>query len=310
MSDTPAILLVATFIAAGCGNSSSSNSQPPAPAGSPIAPSHLTAQLESGGGRLDWRDNSDDEDGFVIERRVGDGDWRNRDTIGPDTITYLDTTVGGSQITHRYRVRASNAFGLSQYSSEAAFETPEFTGASCALVIEGDLGSTDHHQDGDPGTSFWLLTDEAGSERVTAGARLPAGTAGSFAMDGGWLGTTWFEVKQNTAPRWQNWEIDMQFPRIGAEHDGLPGDLCLLLHDSGSGEPYAESPHRISSRAPHFATLLGGRVPIRPGDTYSIRVTVDPEQRTFDVWWGLLPIAAGVAFDDVLVVAAEYQHPR
>jgi hypothetical protein len=85
--------------------------------------------------RLAWRDNSDNESHFVIERcdqvkLEGEkksasctGVWRTIATVGANITNYTDKTaaMGKSYI---YRVKATNTGGSSGYAQEAAITTP------------------------------------------------------------------------------------------------------------------------------------------------------------------------------------------
>ena len=87
----------------------------------PAAPSDLTAEpLPGAGGLLRWTDNSDNEDGFRIERRRdGAGGFRRVTTTGPDVTMFEDSgLVAGA--TYSYRVRAENEAGVSAFSNLAA----------------------------------------------------------------------------------------------------------------------------------------------------------------------------------------------
>lgn len=78
----------------------------------------LTVVCNAGTITLTYNDNSDNEDGFVIERKVDDGDFVEIDRVGPDVETYIDESPAvGSMNT--YRVAAFNSFGLSGYTNEA-----------------------------------------------------------------------------------------------------------------------------------------------------------------------------------------------
>jgi len=91
----------------------------------PSAPSNLTAMLNgSNQGELGWTDNSGNEDGFTVQRRMRnpDGSWPAWTTLawlGPNTTTYTDTTIS-LQGYYQYRVRAYNAAGPSAWSDTAA----------------------------------------------------------------------------------------------------------------------------------------------------------------------------------------------
>ena len=67
---------------------------------------------------LTWRDNSSDENGFIIERRTkGDEKFVQIATQGANVTSYTDSDVTAGT-TYCYRVRAFNAVGSSPYSQE------------------------------------------------------------------------------------------------------------------------------------------------------------------------------------------------
>lgn len=302
---------LAVLLASACHDSD--YSQPPAPAGSPIAPSELNAEFNPQlfAIELQWLDNSNDEDGFVIERYATEGEWLEHATVPTDTVHYTDPNSNLlPETNYTYRIRASNASGLSQHSNLASIRTPESPGPSCTLVIETELDPTAPRQPTDAETSFWLLNDEAGATQVSARAAVPAIGTSAFGLSAGSLGTAQFQVKQQGSPRMLSWDLDLQFPALGARYEGVTGNLCLVLHDPGSGAPAGRSEHSIENRAPHVATVFGARLPIRPDENYPVRVIFDRQQQTFDVWRGLWPVATDVALDEILIVPAIYRHPR
>jgi len=75
---------------------------------------------------LTWIDNSNNEDGFKIERKTGQsGAFAEIAQTAADVATYADT-VSDNQ-TYCYRLKAFNAAGDSPYSNEAcgtALQTP------------------------------------------------------------------------------------------------------------------------------------------------------------------------------------------
>jgi hypothetical protein len=102
----------------------------------PVAPSDPTAAAVSSSQiNLAWTDNSDNEDGFKIERCTGAGctAFSQIATVGGNVTTYSNTGLAGST-TYTYRIRAYNAGGNSDYSNLASATT--------------DVGASDFNGDG------------------------------------------------------------------------------------------------------------------------------------------------------------------
>ena len=74
-----------------------------------------------------WNDNSTNEDGFRVERRIGTGGTYQRLVdVGSNVVTYTDQSVSSST-TYCYRVAAFNSRGSSAYSNENCATTPAVT---------------------------------------------------------------------------------------------------------------------------------------------------------------------------------------
>jgi hypothetical protein len=90
----------------------------------PAAPSRLTATaLSNRRIKLTWRDNSPDESGFRIERKIGTGNWTRLALRDADATSHLDIGLARAT-TFVYRVRAINAVGVSRYTNVASATTP------------------------------------------------------------------------------------------------------------------------------------------------------------------------------------------
>jgi hypothetical protein len=109
------------------GNSSYSNTAiatTPAPP-LPAPPSNLTATpLSTSQVNLSWNDNSNNEDGFKIERCTGSGcsDFVQIATVGSGVTSYPNNGLSAST-TYSYRIRAYNSGGDSAYSNTAGATT-------------------------------------------------------------------------------------------------------------------------------------------------------------------------------------------
>jgi hypothetical protein len=75
-------------------------------------------QANAGQLQLGWTDNSNNEDGFTIERKTGTtGIYTQIFTVGADVTSYNDTNLTDG-VTYCYRVGAFNSAGTSAYTAE------------------------------------------------------------------------------------------------------------------------------------------------------------------------------------------------
>ena len=76
-------------------------------------------QVSAASLQVSWTDNSDDEDGFSIERKLDpNGTYVVIATVGPNVTFYSDSSLANST-TYCYRVNAFNSAGNSAYTNEA-----------------------------------------------------------------------------------------------------------------------------------------------------------------------------------------------
>ncbi|HWA70716.1 MAG TPA: fibronectin type III domain-containing protein [Polyangiaceae bacterium] len=115
------VLLLMAATSSGC---SSSDSGSPAKETAPAAPSELKAAVLSGGAHLTWKDNSNDEENFMILRmQTGvDTAYKTIATQPFDTVQYHDAPLT-SGATYMYKIMAMNGAGESE-SNEAMLVLP------------------------------------------------------------------------------------------------------------------------------------------------------------------------------------------
>ena len=96
----------------------------------PESPSNLSVvPVTSGIVRLIWTDNSENEDGFIIQRRVGNTGFVTIDKVDGDTTCYIDYGLSPG-IRYGYRVCAYNGAGESAFTAvryAKTMELPSFT---------------------------------------------------------------------------------------------------------------------------------------------------------------------------------------
>ena len=88
------------------------------------SPGNLSAQaLHAGMVDLTWKDNSTNEDGFVIERQgIADTTFEVIDTVIANDTSYIDKNVSDTT-SYKYRVKAYNLLTESGYSNEVTVKT-------------------------------------------------------------------------------------------------------------------------------------------------------------------------------------------
>ena len=89
----------------------------------PAAPAELKATIKTEGSvrfvQLEWKDNSNNETGFQIARKIGTGMYVVIQSVGANTTLYNDyppTTEYGT--TYGYRVRSMTNYYYSEYSND------------------------------------------------------------------------------------------------------------------------------------------------------------------------------------------------
>lgn len=149
--------------------------------GMPKAPSDLKVEELTGGGHLTWKDNSDDEAQFMVERKVGSGTFDVLTTLPFNTTQFHDAPLT-SGLTYVYRVMAmskkANSEDKNQYSNEVTFKLAGGSGATGAGGSGGSGGGAGGGGVGGTGSGGTGGTGSGGAGVGGAGAH-QGGTAGA-----------------------------------------------------------------------------------------------------------------------------------
>ena len=114
------------------------------------APSELMVSEMTGGAHLTWKDNSNNESGFMIERMMGSGSWMTIANVPFDTTVYHDPSLAPGM--YMYRVMAmpksgEHETGKGAYSDEVMLTIAADGAAGSAAAGSGgaDGGHAQHH---------------------------------------------------------------------------------------------------------------------------------------------------------------------
>lgn len=122
----------------------------------PDAPDSLKTSMASATSiRLAWIDNSENEDGFIIERKTRNGEFLNVAKAGVNDTVYIDTDIS-LNVFYTYRLYAFNQLGNSGFSNEVSDSLYLVSGIY--KEINGLLSMEAEH--GDVGERWHKKTDE------------------------------------------------------------------------------------------------------------------------------------------------------
>jgi len=110
----------------------------------------LSTVLRAADLRLEWQDNSDNEDGFEIWRRVNEGEWLLIGGTTTDVSTFVDGLIPIGAVLS-YRVRAWNQFGESGYTNIVSIGTyPPAAPSNASGVVVPSSSVSFHHEEVGP----------------------------------------------------------------------------------------------------------------------------------------------------------------
>ena len=119
----------------------------------PVKPTRLNVLAVTAGTiSLEWVDNSNVEDGFIIERMDSGGSFGQIASAGANVKSFLDTILAMGT-TYHYRVYAyNNSYGASQYSNAVAITT---------LIVYPESASSDDDEDDEDNDEWCFIATAA-----------------------------------------------------------------------------------------------------------------------------------------------------
>lgn len=104
----------------------------------PSAPTNLRAvALSEDEVKVTWQDNSDDEDGFQLQRRTETGNYFTAATLSSNTTEFTDRLFLSDSTAYIYRILSTKSFSTSEYSDEVRVTTlPEDKTLAVSSVVE------------------------------------------------------------------------------------------------------------------------------------------------------------------------------
>lgn len=142
----------------------------------PAAPGNLQVTITSSAAlTVNWTDNSNNESGFKLERKVDSGSFT--ELVTTTALSFEDTDVTPGH-TYTYRVRSYNPVGHSAYSNETAASLSKVVPPE-SLELSAVSGTQVNLKWGYPGTSLYgTVIERIGGADTTwrTIATLPAGT--------------------------------------------------------------------------------------------------------------------------------------
>jgi len=168
----------------------------------PAAPSGLSATAVSTSQiNLAWTDNSNNENGFKIERKTGaGGTYSQIATVGANVTSYNNTGLSAST-TYYYRVRAYNDAGNSGYSNEASATTPgQGPYGGTPWAIPGNIQAEDYDIGGEGVAYHDTDSGNSGNAYRSEGVDIESTTDTGGGYNVGWIASgEWLEYTVNVA---------------------------------------------------------------------------------------------------------------
>ncbi len=217
--------------------------------GVPASPSGLNATaVSTSEANLTWEDNSDNEEGFRVERSLsGSGSWTTVGTLPANTISYNNLGLT-ADTTYYYRVLAYNIHGDSGWSNTASVTTQHFT-----------------------------PTEEVHAPDIRPFSEVTSGSIAANWASGGNPDGTLYYCENITAGTGSGWTTGFKFVSTGLVPDRTYSFRVKAKNMSGAESGWVSLGSQKTSSAKTFSSVKNGEQKLLSGDVLGTKVLISLE---------------------------------
>lgn len=287
----------------------------------PIPPSDLTTSMWGAHGKLTWKDNSDNEIGFVVEDSIVHSSisapaWQQIQYISRNCTT---TTVTNSEYSpsayYFFRVSAVNRGGQSETSEISALEINKFTSGGgggggwggCGLMISDPTLDRGGNKEDLNQTELVMWSKHHGYAHINdrhriSSANISAGDAGVFAMDG--RGECFEEMKIVRTLKDNILQLDLHVRSLPVDGQESDHDLGIgFLSESAIlwGEKFTRD-KTIDFRSHRVNPPFGDRIELVFEQWYHVKIKINLSEREYAIRVDDFDLCQGIPLDEVVVI--------
>ncbi|MFH0765548.1 MAG: fibronectin type III domain-containing protein [Calditrichota bacterium] len=285
----------------------------------PIAPDSLICNdypgdSDMGSVSIYWRDNSADEDSFLIQKRdlglIPIEQWKNISYRPAGANSYSDFFVKTGEC-YSYRIRAVNGYGGSDWCGPFTIyitpPPPPPPDTTCGPMFCINTNPIDPKTDNPDQGTVWLWSEHGGKPHILdrhdfVCSEASISTQEPFVLNG--RGECFEEMRLSTIREDNEITIQMQVRSLPVENQQLFHNLSVgvaLTNEEDWGERFIQTGGDWSGY--RWAKRPGNKpFPIIFGRWYDVRLKVHLENQTFQVWVNNRSLGGDVSVRDLLIV--------